>query len=58
MDRGQSMRKGLTWNTVLRKYHSMKLWLLAAIIVAACMAYPLALLGGLLWAMARIAGMV
>jgi hypothetical protein len=45
-------------NTVLHKYNSMKRWLLALVIVAACVAYPLALLSALLWCMLRVLAFV
>jgi hypothetical protein len=51
------MPEGATWSSMLHKYNTMKRWLLALVIVAACMAYPLLLLAGLLWTMARIVGM-
>jgi hypothetical protein len=52
------MLEGATWSNMLHKYNSMKRWMLALVIVAAFISYPLLLLGGLLWAMARIVGMV
>jgi hypothetical protein len=63
------MREGTTRGSMLQrlatarrcishKYNTMKRWLLALVIVAAFISYPLLLLAGLLWAMARIVGMV
>jgi hypothetical protein len=57
------MREGTTRGSMLQrrcishKYNTMKRWLLALVIVAAFISYPLLLLAGLLWTMARIVGM-
>jgi hypothetical protein len=52
------MRKGSTWSNMLHKYNSMKRWLLALVIVAACIAYPVVITSALLWCMLRGVGMV
>jgi hypothetical protein len=43
---------------LLHKYNSMKRWMLALVIVAACVAYPLALLSALLWCMLKVLAIV
>jgi hypothetical protein len=52
------MRKGATWSNVLHKYNSMKRWMLALVIVAAFISYPLLLLAALLWGMLKVLAIV
>jgi hypothetical protein len=50
---GQVMR-----DVLLRKYNSMKRWLLAVFIVSAFISYPVVITSALLWCMLRVVGMV